>query len=152
VRAVVQRVTRAAVEVDGECLGQIGPGLVVLVGVSHQDGPRDAEYLANKIAGLRIFPGAGGRFDRSVLEVGGELLVVSQFTLYGDTRKGRRPSFEAAASPEVAEPLIDAFVMALRATGVSVATARFRAHMLVELVNDGPVTLSLDSAEKVARS
>ena len=151
-RAVLQRVTRAAVDVDGERLGQIGLGLVVLVGVSHQDGPRDAEYLANKIAGLRIFPGAGGRFDRSVLDVGGELLVVSQFTLYGDTRKGRRPSFEAAASPEVAEPLIDAFVEALRATGVSVATGKFRAHMLVELVNDGPVTISLDSTDKVARS
>lgn len=151
-RAVVQRVTRAAVDVDGERLGQIGLGLVVLVGVSQQDGPRDVAYLSHKIAGLRIFPGAGGRFDRSVLDVGGELLVVSQFTLYGDTRKGRRPSFETAAPPEVAEPLIDAFVAALRATGASVATGRFRAHMQVELVNDGPVTISLDSADKVARS
>lgn len=147
----MQRVSRAAVDVDGERLGAIGRGLVVLAGVSRLDGPRDVDYLVRKILGLRVFPGEGGKFDRSLQDIHGELLVVSQFTLFGDTKKGRRPSFDAAAPPDVAEPLIDSFVEALRSTGTRVATGRFGAHMIVEIINEGPVTILLDSAEKLPR-
>jgi D-tyrosyl-tRNA(Tyr) deacylase len=143
-RALVQRVTRAAVRVDGETVGEIGPGLCILVGVTHEDTPAAAEQLAAKVHGLRVFDDEAGVMNRSLSETGGSALVVSQFTLYGDTRKGRRPSWGAAAPPEEAEPLIEGFVAALRALGASVATGRFRADMQVELVNDGPVTLLLE--------
>jgi len=139
-RSVVQRVTRASVTVDGEQVGAIGPGLLALVGVTHDDGPAEAEKLAAKLANLRILDDDEGVMNRSVLDRGAAVLVVSQFTLYGDTLKGRRPSWLAAARPEHAEPLVDAVVVALRALGVEVATGRFRTDMAVELVNDGPVT------------
>ena len=143
-RAVVQRVSRAAVRVDGEVVGMCGPGLLVLVGAGHEDTAETAERLAGKIARLRIFPDDAGRFDDSLLDTGGEALVVSQFTLLADTRKGNRPSFTAAAAPEVAEPLIDAFVGALRSDGIHVEAGVFGAMMEVELVNDGPVTIVIE--------
>ena len=143
-RAVVQRVSRAAVHVDGEVVGSCGPGLVVLVGVGHDDTAETAERLAGKLARLRIFPDDAGRFDRSLLDTGGEALVVSQFTLLADTRKGNRPSFTGAAVPEQAEPLVALVADTLRAEGIGVATGRFGAMMEVELVNDGPVTIVLD--------
>ena len=139
-RAVLQRVTRASVTVEGEVVGSIErPGLVALVGVTHDDGPSQVEALARKIADLRIL-----RDERSVLDVGAPVLVVSQFTLYADTRKGRRPSWGAAAPGPIAEPLVDALVVALRDRGIEVATGRFGAMMEVSLVNDGPVTLVVD--------
>ena len=144
VRAVVQRVTRAAVRVDGETVGACGAGLLVLVGARHEDTSETAERLAAKGARLRIFPDEDGRFDRSLLDTGGEALVVSQFTLLAATRKGNRPSFTDAAAPERAEPLVERFAEALRAHGVHVETGRFGARMEVELVNDGPVTIVLD--------
>jgi D-tyrosyl-tRNA(Tyr) deacylase len=143
-RALVQRVSRASVTVDGEVTGAIGPGLCVLVGVTHTDRADEARALAAKLWHLRLFDGADGRPDLAVGAVGGEVLVISQFTLYGDTRKGRRPSWIAAAPPELAEPLVDAVCDELRALGATVATGRFRADMAVELVNDGPVTLLLE--------
>ena len=145
-RAVVQRVTRAAVRVDGETVGEIGRGLLVLVGAAAGDGPADAAALAEKLAGLRIFPDDEGLMNRSVVEAGGAVLVVSQFTLYGDVRRGRRPSFTAAAPPEAAEPLVNLVAEGLQRAGVPCATGRFRAHMEVDLLNDGPVTLVLDVA------
>ena len=144
VRAVVQRVTRAAVRVDGETVGACGAGLLVLVGARHEDTSETAERLAAKVARLRIFPDEDGRFDRSLLDTGGEALVVSQFTLLAATRKGNRPSFTDAAAPERAEPLVERFAEALRAHDVHVETGRFGARMEVELVNDGPVTIVLD--------
>jgi len=139
-RAVLQRVSRASVTVDGEVVGEITrPGLLALVGATHDDGPEQVETTARKIADLRILHG-----ERSVLDEGAPVLVVSQFTLYADTRKGRRPSWNAAAPGPVAEPLVDAVVAALRARGLEVATGRFGAHMDVELVNDGPVTIILE--------
>jgi D-tyrosyl-tRNA(Tyr) deacylase len=141
---LVQRVSRAQVSVGDELVGSIGPGLCVLVGVTHSDGPAQASRLAAKLWNLRILDDEGGVMNRSVAETGGELLVVSQFTLYGDTSGGRRPSWIAAARPEQAEPLVDAVVGELRALGARVATGRFRAEMAVELVNDGPVTLLLE--------
>ncbi|WP_432535653.1 D-aminoacyl-tRNA deacylase [Kineococcus arenarius] len=139
-RAVVQRVSRARVTVDGEEVGALdGPGLLVLLGVTHDDGPEQAERTARKIAQLRVL-----REERSVLETGAGVLLVSQFTLYGDTRRGRRPSWSAAAPAQVAEPLVAAVADALRAQGVEVATGRFGADMAVELVNDGPTTLLLE--------
>ena len=138
-RGLVQRVTRASVTVDEEVVGTIGPGLLVLVGVSTDDGESQARALAAKVHDLRILEG-----DRSASDVGAPLLVVSQFTLYADTRKGRRPSWNAAAPGPVAEPLVEAVVAELRARGATVETGRFGAHMLVELVNDGPVTLMLE--------
>lgn len=144
-RAVVQRVARAAVRVGDETVGAIGPGLCVLLGVATDDGPAQAEALARRVVHLRIFDDEAGRLNRSVLDVGGAVLIVPQFTLYGDASGGRRPSFVRAARPEQAEPLVDAFAAHVRAAGAAVATGRFRAAMLVEIHNDGPVTLVLDT-------
>jgi D-tyrosyl-tRNA(Tyr) deacylase len=146
VRALVQRVTGARVRVDGAVVGEIDAGLCVLVGVTHDDDGGCAAKLAGKVANLRVFDDDEGAMNRSLLEVGGGALVVSQFTLYGDTARGRRPSWVAAARPEHAEPLIEEFVRELSTLGVPVATGRFRADMQVELVNDGPVTLLLEVA------
>ena len=143
-RAVVQRVSRAEVRVDGSSVGACGAGLLVLVGAAAEDDDTTAERLAAKIARLRIFADENGRFDRSLLDTGGEALVVSQFTLLADTRKGQRPSFTDAAAPDVAEPLVERFVASLRDLGVRVETGVFGARMKVELVNDGPVTIVLD--------
>ena len=140
----MQRVARASVQVDGAAVGAIGPGLCVLVGVTHDDGDAEARKLAEKVWHLRVFADDEGVMNRSVADAGGEVLVVSQFTLYGDTSKGRRPSWIDAARPEHAEPLVDAVVAALRDLGATVATGRFRTDMQVELVNDGPVTLLLE--------
>jgi D-tyrosyl-tRNA(Tyr) deacylase len=144
-RAVVQRVTRASITVDREIVGEIGKGLVVLLGVARDDTESDAEYLAEKIGSLRVFDDTEGRMNISVKDAGGALLVVSQFTLYGDVRRGLRPSWIEAAAPEVAEPLYEFFVARARAHIGEVATGRFRSMMQVELVNDGPVTILLDS-------
>ncbi len=146
-RAVVQRVSEASVAVDGQVVGAIGRGFLVLLGVTHSDGEAEAVSLARKIAGLRIFEDAAGKFNLALSDVGGTVLVVSQFTLYGDARKGRRPSFTDAARPEQAEPLCDYFVQRLRGEGLVVQTGRFGAMMAVHLINDGPVTLWLDTAE-----
>jgi D-aminoacyl-tRNA deacylase len=146
-RAVLQRVTRAQVEVAGETVGAIGPGLLVLLGVGQEDDAVDARSLAEKSAGLRIFEDEQGKMNRSVVDVGGSVLVVSQFTLYGDCRKGRRPGFSAAAPPERAAQLYQQYVERLRQLGLTVATGVFQAEMAVELVNDGPVTLLLDSGK-----
>jgi D-tyrosyl-tRNA(Tyr) deacylase len=143
VRAVVQRVSEARVRVDGEVVGEIGQGLCVLLGVSREDGEDEAVRLADKVAKLRIFENEDGRFDRSLLDVDGDALVVSQFTLIADTAKGNRPSFSEAAAPEDAEQLYESFCAALRESGVRVETGRFGARMAVELVNDGPVTIVL---------
>ena len=140
----MQRVTEARVRVDGEIVGEIGVGLCVLVGVTHTDGDAVARKIAEKLWHLRIFDDADGVMNRSVADVGGQVLVVSQFTLYGDTRKGRRPSWVAAAAPEQAEPLVEAVVAALADLGAHVEAGRFRADMAVELVNDGPVTLVVE--------
>ena len=142
-RAVVQRVTRARVAVNAETIGQIGPGLLVLVGVAYTDGADEADALAGKVARLRVFGDEAGKFDRSVADAGGAVLAVSQFTLIADTRKGNRPSFSHAARPEVAEPLFDRFCEELRSLGLAVETGAFGARMEVELVNDGPVTIVL---------
>ncbi|NLF00537.1 MAG: D-tyrosyl-tRNA(Tyr) deacylase [Anaerolineales bacterium] len=143
-RALVQRVSRAAVSVDGELKGAIGQGVVVLVGVTHGDTAEQAEWLAHKVAGLRIFEDTKGKMNASLLDVGGAALVISQFTLYADARKGRRPGFTEAALPEVAEPLVARFAEVLRESCVAVETGVFGAHMLVEIHNDGPVTLMLE--------
>ncbi len=143
-RVLLQRVRRGRVTVDGEVVADIGPGVVLLVGVTHGDTPAEAEWLARKVAGLRIFPDEAGRFNRSLLDVGGNALVVSQFTLYADARKGRRPSFTQAAPPEEAEPLVDHFAHALAELGVPVQTGRFGAYMVVTIENDGPVTILLE--------
>jgi D-tyrosyl-tRNA(Tyr) deacylase len=142
-RIVVQRVTRASVTVDGEVVGAIAQGLLVLLGIATDDTPEDVDRLAGKVARLRIFEASDGKFDRSVLDVGGEILVVSQFTLLADTAKGNRPGFSDAARPEVAKPLVERFCAALSGHGISVATGAFGARMSVELVNDGPVTIVL---------
>jgi D-tyrosyl-tRNA(Tyr) deacylase len=147
VRLVLQRVSRASVTVEEEAVGEIAHGLCILIGVRDGDDAALARRLARKTAELRIFPDDEGRFNRSLIEAAAEALVVSQFTLYGDVRKGRRPSFNDAAPAEIAEPLIEAFAAALEALGVRVARGRFGTHMQVELVNDGPVTLVLDSQE-----
>jgi D-tyrosyl-tRNA(Tyr) deacylase len=144
-RACVQRVTEASVTVDGAVCGRIGVGLVVLLGVATDDTADDVRYMADKIVELRIFGDDEGKMNRSLAEVGGGMLVVSQFTLLGDARKGRRPSYIAAAPPELAESLYEEFVSAVRRRGIEVATGKFRAHMDVSLINDGPVTLLLDS-------
>jgi D-tyrosyl-tRNA(Tyr) deacylase len=145
VRAVLQRVTEARVRVAGEVIGATGPGLLVLVGVTQSDTPEQARWLAEKIVGLRVFNDDDGKMNRSVADIGGGVLIVSQFTLYGDCRKGRRPSFIDAAPPEIAIPLYEAFIAAVRSEGVPVVTGRFGAMMQVELVNDGPVTLIVES-------
>ena len=144
-RLVVQRVTRASVTVDGEVTGRIGKGYMVLVGAEVGDTEADARLCADKLAGLRVFVDDEDKMNRSVLDVGGEILLVSQFTLLGDARHGRRPSFIAAARPEVAEPLLETMKAMLEEKGLHVETGRFRAHMDVELVNDGPVTILIDS-------
>ena len=144
-RALVQRVTQARVRVDGEVIGEIGPGLCVLVGVTHDDDADVAAKLAEKVRQLRVFDDGTGTMNLSLATTGGAALVVSQFTLYGDTRRGRRPSWGAAAPPAQAAPLVDAFTAALEAAGTPVATGRFGADMAVELVNDGPVTLLVES-------
>ncbi len=144
-RAVIQRVSEASVRVDGGVVGRIGPGLLVLLGVGRDDTESDADYLAEKTLNLRIFPDEAGQMNRSVAEVGGGILVVSQFTLYGDARRGRRPGYSAAADPGDANRLYERFVALLRPSGLPVATGVFRAMMDVALVNQGPVTLLLDS-------
>jgi D-tyrosyl-tRNA(Tyr) deacylase len=146
-RAVVQRVGRAQVSVDGEIVGAIGRGLLVLLGVSHGDTDADAGYLAEKIAGLRIFEDENGKMNLDTAAVGGAILVVSQFTLYGDVRRGKRPSFDAAAPPERARELFEYFVERIRAAGLPCQTGRFQEMMQVELVNEGPVTILLDSTK-----
>lgn len=144
-RALIQRVRRAAVTVEGVIIGEIGHGLAILLGVRAGDSDENAAWLADKIVHLRIFDDEAGRFDRSLRDVQGAALVVPQFTLYGDARRGRRPSFSDAAPPEQAEPLYERFCQHLRQQGVPVETGRFGAHMLVEIHNDGPVTLWLDT-------
>ena len=146
-RAVVQRVSRAKVTVNGQITGEIGLGLLVLLGVGAADTRADADYLADKIAGLRIFEDPGGKMNLSVAEVDGAVLAVSQFTLYGDTRRGKRPSFDAAAPPSPARELYEYFVGKIRAAGLRCETGRFQEMMRVELVNEGPVTILLDSAK-----
>lgn len=147
-RAVAQRVSRARITVAGEAVGEMGAGLLALVGVAREDGPEQALELARKLVHLRVFPGAAGSMDASLLETGGTLGVVSQFTLLGDARKGRRPSWTEAAPPEQAEPLLEALCAAARDLGAAVVTGRFRATMAVELVNEGPVTILLDTQRR----
>jgi len=146
-RAVIQRVSRAAVRVDGITVGAIDRGFLVLLGVTHADGRAEAEWLARKVAGLRIYEDDAGKMNLGLSDVGGAVLVVSQFTLYGDVRRGRRPSFTDAARPDQAEPLVDYFAARLREEGLRVETGVFGAMMEVELVNDGPVTLWLETAD-----
>jgi D-tyrosyl-tRNA(Tyr) deacylase len=148
-KALLQRVTEASVSIGGELVGKIGPGLVVFVGVAEGDSEKDAQYLVQKTAGLRIFADGEGKFNLSALDTGGELLLVSQFTLMADTKKGRRPSFVQAAPPEQAEALFDRFVEEARTTGLKVETGRFQEYMQVEIHNDGPVTIMLDSRDKL---
>ena len=143
-RALLQRVTSGKVSVNDQSIGSIGPGLVILLGIGHADGPAEAEFLAEKTATLRIFEDDAGKFNRSILDVNGEALVISQFTLYADTRKGRRPSFTDAAEPALAAPLVDRFAELLRRQGVPTQIGSFGAHMLVEIENDGPVTIWLE--------
>ena len=145
-RAVVQRVSRARVTVGGEVVGEIGAGLLVLLGIAQEDLEGDADYLADKIIGLRVFEDDSGRMNRAAGEIGGGVLVVSQFTLYGDVRRGKRPSFDAAAPPGKARPLYEYFVARIRAAGLRCETGRFQEMMQVDLVNDGPVTILLDSS------
>ena len=147
-RAVIQRVSEASVMVDGQAVGEIRQGLLVLLGVAVDDTSRDAVYMAEKTSGLRIFEDEQGRMNRSVAEISGSVLVVSQFTLLGDCRKGRRPGFTAAAQPEQADRLYQEYVRALQQSGIKVATGTFRAEMKVSLVNDGPVTILLDSRKQ----
>ena len=147
-RAVVQRVSKASVAVGDEEVGRIGAGLLVFLGVSSSDGAEEARYIADKTINLRIFPDDKGRFDRSALDIGAQVLVVSQFTLYGDTRRGRRPSFTGAAPPDQASSLVERTVALIADSGLLVETGRFQAHMAVSLVNDGPVTIMLDSDDR----
>jgi D-tyrosyl-tRNA(Tyr) deacylase len=144
-RAILQRVRQASVTVDDQIIGAIDAGLVIFVGVTHDDDENAARWLAQKIATLRIFEDASGKFNLSALDIGARALVVSQFTLYADARRGRRPDFIAAARPEIAEPLIEHFIALLREQGLRVETGKFQAHMLVQIYNDGPVTIILDS-------
>lgn len=147
-RALVQRVTEASVSVNGEVLGQIGPGLVVLVGIARADGDRHIEYIVSKTVNLRIFEDDEGRFNLSAQDVGADLLVISQFTLYADTRRGRRPGFTEAAPPETASDLFETTLARFEESGLRVETGRFQAHMHVEIHNDGPVTIMLDTADR----
>jgi D-tyrosyl-tRNA(Tyr) deacylase len=148
VRALVQRVSQASVSVDGETLGRIGAGLVVLLGISSSDDESDIDYIVDKTVNLRIFPDDQGHLDQSGLDTSSELLVISQFTLYGNTRKGRRPSFTEAAPPEKANAMFSEALEKFRTSGLKVETGKFQAHMLVELSNDGPVTIMLDSSDR----
>jgi len=148
-RVVIQRVSSARVRVEGKILGEIGKGFLVLLGVGKEDTEKDADWLAEKIVGLRVFEDEQGRFNLSLQEVGGEILIVSQFTLYGDCRKGRRPSFDHSAPPERAEKLYNYFVEKVKEKGIKVATGKFQALMEVELVNQGPVTLIIDTQKKI---
>ena len=143
-RVVLQRVSKASVRIDGRVVGSVGAGFCLLVGFTHTDSQAQVDWMADKVAGLRLFPDAEGKMNVGLAEVGGAVLVVSQFTLYGDSEKGRRPSFIDAARPEVAIPLYEAFIAALRSRGLEVETGRFGAMMEVELINDGPVTLILE--------
>lgn len=147
-RALIQRVTQASVSIDGSEIGSIGPGLVILLGVADGDADSDAQYLADKVANLRIFADEQGRFNLSALDVGADLLVVSQFTLYADTRRGRRPDFTRAAAPDEANRLYELACDMFREKGLTVATGQFQAYMHVQLVNDGPVTILIDSADR----
>ncbi|MFW6102145.1 MAG: D-aminoacyl-tRNA deacylase [Chloroflexota bacterium] len=147
-KALVQRVSRASVAVNDRIVGKIGRGLVVFLGVAQGDSKEDASYLANKVVNLRIFAGESSKFSLSALDTRGDILIVSQFTLLGDARKGRRPDFTAAAPPELAEELYEFFVGQVRSTGLKVETGLFQEHMLVEIHNDGPVTISLESRNK----
>ena len=147
-RALVQRVSNASVTVGTDNVGSIGQGLAILLGVSRTDVEQDTKHIVSKVINLRIFAGEEGKFDRSALDIGAELLIVSQFTLYGDTRKGRRPSFTKAAPPDQAEKLFDQTVELFRQTGLAVETGQFQAHMMVSIHNDGPVTIMLDSADR----
>ena len=146
-RAIIQRVTRASVTIDGEVRGRIGPGLLILLGVSEDDTGEEARYLAEKCTGLRIFTDENDKMNRSAADIGGSLLVISQFTLYGDCRRGKRPSFIRAARPEKAIPLYEAFLAHCRASGLPVESGEFGADMKVELLNDGPVTIIMDTEE-----
>ena len=150
-KAVLQRVTRASVSVDGEVAGRIGPGLVMFVGVASDDTEKDAEYLAQKAVEMRIFSDDAGKFNLSAIDIRADVLLISQFTLLADTKKGRRPSFTGAAPPELAEFLFEKVVAAARTSGLKVETGRFQQHMLVEIHNDGPVTIVLDSHDKLQR-
>ena len=150
-KAVLQRVTRASVSVDGEVVGHIGPGLVIFVGVASDDTEKDAEYLAQKAVEMRIFSDDAGKFNLSAIDIRADVLLISQFTLLADTKKGRRPSFTGAAPPELAEFLFEKVVAAARTSGLKVETGRFQQHMLVEIHNDGPVTIVLDSHDKLQR-
>ncbi|MDD2533576.1 MAG: D-aminoacyl-tRNA deacylase [Eubacteriales bacterium] len=147
-RALVQRVLSATVSVDDQIIGTIGQGLLIFLGVTHDDCPVDLEYLVNKVAKLRIFNDQDGKMNRSTADVGGSILVVSQFTLYGDTRRGNRPGFDQAARPELAKPMYELFCDRLRQTGIPVATGQFAADMQIHLLNDGPVTLMIDSLDR----
>ncbi len=148
-KVIIQRVAKASVSVDGEIVGKIGCGLVVLIGIAREDTERDAIYLADKIVNLRIFADEASKFNLSALETRAEILIVSQFTLLADTRKGRRPSFEAAAPPEQAEAMVNFFIRRIRDAGLKVETGRFQQHMMVEIHNNGPVTIALDSRDKI---
>jgi D-aminoacyl-tRNA deacylase len=149
-KAVIQRVTKASVSVDNTIVGKIGPGIVALIGIAGEDTEKDINYLVDKIAQMRIFSDADGKFNLSAVDVDGEMLLISQFTLLADTKKGRRPSFIAAAPPLKAETLFNTFVERMRKTCLKVETGCFQAHMMVEIHNDGPVTITLDSKEKLA--
>lgn len=148
-RALVQRVSSGSVTISGEIVASIKEGAVIFIGVGKDDSDADARYLADKIANLRIFPDAEGKFNISLLDTSGEAIVVSQFTLFASTRKGRRPSFTDAAPPDLAEPLVDSFAELLRTLGINVKTGRFQQHMLVEIHNDGPVTVFIDSEDRL---
>jgi D-tyrosyl-tRNA(Tyr) deacylase len=148
-KALLQRVTKASVTIGDEVVGKIGPGLVILIGVARDDTDKDAAYLADKVVNLRIFPDEASKFNLSALETKAEILIISQFTLLADSRKGRRPSFEAAAPPEKAELLVNLFIDRVRGTGLKVESGQFQQHMLVEIHNDGPVTIALDSRDKI---
>lgn len=147
-RAVVQKVSSSKVTVDGEVVGQINQGLMVLLGVTHDDTSKDVEYMVDKVTNLRIFEDEEGKMNLSLKDVGGEILAVSQFTLYGDARRGRRPSFSDAARPEVANPLYEEFIEKVKNQGIKVGTGKFGAHMMVDLTNDGPVTILLESRKE----
>lgn len=147
-RTVVQRVSKAQVSIEGDVKGVIGKGLVILLGIRREDTTKELQWLVDKVVHLRIFEDESGKMNKSLTDIGGEMLIISQFTLYGDCRKGRRPGFSTAAPPAIAEPLYQQFIKEVKAKGITVATGTFQAEMQVELINDGPVTLLLDSEKK----